>query len=61
MKIRMYCGIGYVGAEHEDEIEIDDAELDGMSEDEEYDYIMKEYLVPFANQYLDLWYEELED
>lgn len=60
MKIKMGCGIGYVGAEHHDEIEIDDSELEGKTEDEKDEYIYKEYVMPFANEYLEVWYEVLE-
>lgn len=61
MKIRMRCGIGYVGAEHYAEVEIDDSELDGKTEDEIEDYIYEEYVTPFANEYLDLGYEVIEE
>lgn len=59
MKIRMTCGIGYVGAIHRDEIEIPDYELEGKDETEKESYIYKEYLIPFANEYLEMWYEEI--
>lgn len=61
MKIRMGCGIGYVGAKHYDEVEISDEELEGMTEDEKEHYIYEEYVMPFANEYLEAWYEEIED
>lgn len=61
MKIKMGCGIGYVGAEHYDDVEIPDEELEGMTEDEKEDYIYEEYVIPFANEYLEMWYEEVED
>lgn len=61
MKIRMSCGIGYVNAEHHTEIEVPDYLLEGMSEEEKSDYIYEEYLIPFANEHLDMWYEEIED
>lgn len=60
MKIRIGCGIGYVGAVHEDEIEIDEAELSGMSPDEIDEYIQKEYVIPFVNERLEMWYEKIE-
>lgn len=58
MIIMVHCGIGFSGAEHEDEIEIPDEEIAGMSEDDKKDYIMSEYVAPWANQYLESWYEE---
>lgn len=61
MKIRMGCGIGYVGANHYDEVEIPDEELEGMTEYEKEDYIYEGYVIPFANEYLEAWYEEIED
>lgn len=61
MKIRMKCGIGYAGVEHTDEVEIPDSELEGMNEEEKIDYIQEKYLRPFAEEYLDMWYEEIED
>ena len=60
MKIKAHCGIGFYGAEHEDEIEIPDEEISGMNEDDKEDYILSEYVEPWANQYLESWYEEKE-
>lgn len=60
MKIKMGCGIGYCNANHYDEIEIDDSELDGKTEEEIEDYIYQEYVMPFANEYLEAWYEVLD-
>ena len=56
MKIKMSCGIGYINAEHHDEIEIDDEELKGKTEDEIEEYIYEEYVMPFANEHLEAWY-----
>lgn len=61
MKIRMGCGIGYVGAEHYDVVEIDDSELEGKTQDEKEDYIYEEYVMPFANEHLEAWYEEIDE
>ena len=60
MKIKMGCGIGYVNAEHHDVIEIDDSELKGKTEEEIDNYIYEEYVMPFANEYLEAWYEVLD-
>ena len=51
-KIKAHCGIGYVGAEHEEEFEFeDDATEDEISE------AVKEW----AEQYLEIWWNELKD
>ncbi len=60
MKIKMSCGIGYVNAEHHDMIEIDDSELIGKTEDEIEEYIFEEYVMPFAHEYLEAWYEVVD-
>lgn len=61
MKIKAYCGIGFAGAEHSAEIDIEDSELEGMTEGEKEEYIQENYVIPFANEYLDTWYEEITD
>lgn len=60
MKIKMTCGIGITGAHHEDVIEVDDSELVGKTESEIEDYIYEEYVMPFANERLEAWYEVVE-
>ncbi len=60
MKIKMSCGIGFYGAEHHDEIEIDDSKLVGKTEDEIEEYIMEEYVIPFAHEYLEAWYKVVD-
>lgn len=61
MKIEVYCKIGCCGAEHSTEMEIDDSKLEGMAEDEKEEYIQKNYVNPFASEYLETWYEEITD
>lgn len=61
MKIRMGCGIGYVRAERYADVKIPDEELEGMTEYEKKDYIYETYVMPFAYEHLDAWYEEIED
>lgn len=61
MKIKAYCGIGYHGAGHSTEMEVDDSELEGMTEGEKEEYIQENYVAPFANEYLEAWYEEITD
>lgn len=46
MKIKLNISTGYAGADYEDEVEIDDSELEGMSEEEKEEYINKEYVEP---------------
>lgn len=60
MKIKIGCGIGYHGAEHHAKVEIDDTELEGKTEDEIDEYINEEYVMPFAYDHLEVWYEILE-
>lgn len=37
MKVKLNISTGFAGADYEDEIEIDDSELEGMSEEEKED------------------------
>lgn len=60
MKIKMTCGIGFVNAEHHDEVEIDDSELEGKTQEEVEEYIYEEYVMPFANEHLEAWYEVVD-
>ena len=60
MKVRLRVNTGFAGAEHKDEVEIDDSELEGMSEKEKEDYINKEYVEPFLYERVEAWYEEIE-
>jgi len=60
MKIKMCCGIGFNGANHYDTVEIDDSEFDGMTEEQKDEYIYEEYVLPFAYEYLEAWYEEID-
>ena len=41
-------------------VEIDDSELKGKTEEEIDNYIYEEYVMPFANEYLEAWYEVLD-
>lgn len=59
MKIKVYLSIGYSNANHKDEIEIPNEDLIGLSEREKEDFIMK-YVNDWANNYIDLGYEEIE-
>lgn len=61
MKIKRNISTGYAGADYEDEVEVDDSELEGMSEEEKEEYINKEYVEPFLFEHVDSWYEEIED
>lgn len=44
MKIMMHCGFGFPGAKYKEENE---------------NYIYEEYLIPFANEHLEMWYEKM--
>lgn len=61
MKVKLNISTGFTGADYEDEIEIDDSELEGMSEEEKEDYINKEYVEPFLCDRIEAWYEEIKD
>lgn len=60
MKIKVNLSIGFVGAYHEDELEIPDEELEGMTDLQKEDYIYEYYLNPWADNYIDLGYEEIK-
>ena len=51
-KIIAHCGIGYCGAEHEEEFEFDDNYTDEEIEEEIYDW---------ATQFLDVWWDVEEE
>lgn len=61
MKVKLNVDTGFAKARHTDEIEIDDSELDGMSEEEKKEYINKEYVEPFLFECIEAWYEEITD
>lgn len=61
MKIKLNISTGYAGADYEDEVEIDDSEFEGMSEEEKEEYINEEYVEPFLHERIDAWYEEIKD
>jgi hypothetical protein len=52
MRIRLTLSIGYAGARHEDEIEIDDPEP-GLEGDALIEWLHSEYWVDWANGYID--------
>jgi hypothetical protein len=57
MKIKATLGIGIVGATRTVIIEIDDEELENMTEDEQREYI-DEYVQEWANNDIDIGWEE---
>lgn len=59
MKAKLNISTGFAGADYEGEIEIDDSEFEGMSEEEKEEYINKEYVEPFLYDRIDAWYEEI--
>lgn len=61
MKIKLNISTGFAGADYEDEVEVDDSEIEGMSEEEKRDYINKEYVEPFLYDRIEAWYEEIKD
>lgn len=61
MKVKLNISTGYAGADYEDEVEINDSEPEGMSEEEKEEYINEEYVEPFLHERVDAWYEEITD
>lgn len=61
MKAKLNISTGFAGADYEDEIEIDDSELEGMSGEEKEEYINKEYVEAFLYEHIEAWYEEIKD
>ena len=59
MKIRIKVSTGYVGSDSEDYIEIDECELEGMSEEEKDDYINEQAFEYMIMNMIDwTWWEE---
>lgn len=61
MKILLKLDTGFAGCEHEDEIEIDDEEIKGLSESELYDYLYENYGRDMISNYIELYYEVIEE
>lgn len=59
MKIRSYCSLSF--AEKSIDINIPDEELKGLNEEEKEYYIYNEYVIPFAEENVDKWYEEIKE
>lgn len=61
MKVRLRIDTGFARAQHQEDIEIDDSEFEGMSEEEKEEYINKEYVEPYLFEHIEAWYEEITD
>lgn len=59
MKIEVHLGIGYAGANHDDILEIDDSELEGMDKEEIRNYL-DECVNEWAWNYIDIGYRVVE-
>ena len=59
-KMRVNLGIGFVGAVHEDVIEIDDDEWDACESDDEREQLMDNYWKDWSANYIDGGYELIE-
>ncbi len=59
MKIKVKLSIGFHGADHEDILEIDDSELEGMTEEQIDEYLQNE-TQEWANEYIDCWYDKID-
>ena len=51
-KIIAHCGIGYIGAEHEEEFEFDD----NVTEEE-----ILQVIEEWADQFIEVWYDEISE
>lgn len=61
MKVKLKISSTFCGSDYEGEVEIDDSELEGMSEIEKEDYINNEYVETFLHEHIEAWYEEITD
>lgn len=57
MKVELGCSMGIIGTEHKTIMDIDDTEIEDLSEDELDEYILENYAVPFANEKIDIWWK----
>lgn len=60
MIVRAKLSIGYPGAIQEDDVEIDDDILEGLTPDERAD-VIDQHVEQWANDYIEWWYEENPD
>jgi hypothetical protein len=60
MKIEAYCGCGFIGAEHKTIMNVPDEEIENMTEDEKEEYILENYVEPWGNQYVEMYFKECE-
>lgn len=58
MKIKVYLSIGFAGADRDDIIEIDDADLEGLSVNER-EKVISENAKMWAENYVEWGWEEL--
>ena len=59
MKLAVRLSIGYVGADRESVLEIDDSDLEGLTPKERDDYLL-EAAKDWSDDYINLYYEELK-
>lgn len=59
MKIKVKLSIGYCNADQDDILEIDDSELEGLTDAQRESYLM-EQTKEWANNYIEYWYEVVE-
>ena len=60
MRVKMQLSIGFPTAKHEDVIDVDDAELEGLSEEQKENYLF-EYANEWAQNYIELGVQVVED
>lgn len=59
MKLKVYLSIGFVGANREDEIKIDDEDLEGLTP-EQREECLWQIAQEWANNYIEIWHKEDE-
>lgn len=52
-KLRVSLSIGFVGAKHEDVIDVDDEELEECSSEDERNELLNSYWQDWANNYIE--------
>lgn len=60
MKIRVVASLGFVGADREEVLDIEPEDVDGLTEDEKEAYFYQ-LADEHANNYIETWYELVED
>ena len=60
-KFMFYASTRYVGAEREEVVEVPDEELEGMSEEQVFDYVYDNYFIDWINENCDIGFSLIEE